>query len=94
MSLLPYARLAPSLLVASNPGFTVGWTGHALQHKETALKRTRSTKLPRKVNVLSVRLNDEELADVVALMDTTHKRKSEILKDAFNFYLQKSTGHH
>jgi len=57
------------------------------------LKDSQNNKLYRKANVLSVRLNDEELADVITLMGTTRKRKSEILKDALNLYVEKITPH-
>ena len=54
---------------------------------------SRKGKVHRKANVLSVRLSDEELAAVIALMGTTRKRKSEILKDAFNLYLESNSTH-
>ena len=55
------------------------------------MKESGNDKLSRKANVLSVRLSDDELADVITLMGTTHKRKSEILKDALNLYVEKIT---
>jgi len=49
---------------------------------------TRKGKLPPKGNVLSVRVSDHELENVAAIMASTRKRRSDVLKEAFTLYIE------
>ena len=43
----------------------------------------RKYKNPKKPNIVSVRITDEEMAMVQQLMDATSKRASELMREAF-----------
>ena len=43
----------------------------------------RKYKNPKKPNIVSVRITDEEMAVVQQLMDATSKRASELMREAF-----------
>ena len=43
---------------------------------------SRKYKNPKKPNIVSVRVTDEEMATVQQLMDTTSKRASELMREA------------
>lgn len=40
----------------------------------------------KKINIISIRLNDEERAEVQRLMESRNKRASSIMREAFNLF--------